>query len=522
MKKKCSKIRFVDLAGSEKVNLETKEIAQEGANINKSLLALTNCINILSSQKAPKSQKVAKTQTFIPYRNSKLTRLLKDSLGGTTPVIMIVCLSPNSTYLEESINSIKYAQKATKIKLGYDRHSSRYFRPTLTNLANFGEISADRAVFNRIGETDRTDRVWLREAYEKRIQDLERECRYWRTVKARKSGDLSFVDFEGKREREEEEGLQEVEEEKFEKEEDVQAEELIGMGEGSIEDEFSELVQALIENVEDENILKQNVLELDELIRKSDEDINEVQVLISESKNPDITSDLYEELKFLADRLEEYLDLKESAIREAEQLKRTINCTKIALRKMFVQRIREARQHQPTPFERPHFTIKQYNNLKSELEAKNLQLEILKTALQNQTPITKDENSDPNLQKTPKLPNPKKVEKSEKIGLGQMLNILMYKFKPKEPARQALTMLDLNKEARSEGKTLVYSDSAREEMPNGTTRRRFNSGTTSNSGKDGLGLISGRGTEETMTNPMSLISSSSRRYFSNDGSLKMV
>jgi kinesin family protein 18/19 len=46
-----SKIRFVDLAGSEKINLETKEIVQEGANINKSLLALTNCINIMSDTK---------------------------------------------------------------------------------------------------------------------------------------------------------------------------------------------------------------------------------------------------------------------------------------------------------------------------------------------------------------------------------------------------------------------------------------------------------------------------------------
>ena len=57
----------------------------EGANINKSLLSLGNCINMLSD--------TSKKGCFVPYRDSKLTRLLKDSLGGNTRTLMIACIS---------------------------------------------------------------------------------------------------------------------------------------------------------------------------------------------------------------------------------------------------------------------------------------------------------------------------------------------------------------------------------------------------------------------------------------------
>lgn len=80
----------------------------EGANINKSLLALGNCINILSDK--------AKAGSFVPYRDSKLTRLLKDSLGGNTKTIMISCISPASIAYEETINTLKYASRARNIK----------------------------------------------------------------------------------------------------------------------------------------------------------------------------------------------------------------------------------------------------------------------------------------------------------------------------------------------------------------------------------------------------------------------
>ena len=86
----------------------------EGANINKSLLALGNCINILSDKQ--------KAGSFVPYRDSKLTRLLKDSLGGNTKTIMIACVSPSYLAYEETVNTLKYASRARNIKKALTRN----------------------------------------------------------------------------------------------------------------------------------------------------------------------------------------------------------------------------------------------------------------------------------------------------------------------------------------------------------------------------------------------------------------
>lgn len=58
----------------------------------------------------------AATTQFIPYRDSKLTRLLKDSLGGNTKTVMIACVSPSALYYEETLNTLKYACRANKIQ----------------------------------------------------------------------------------------------------------------------------------------------------------------------------------------------------------------------------------------------------------------------------------------------------------------------------------------------------------------------------------------------------------------------
>ena len=94
---------MIDLAGSERA-ASTENRGQrmvEGANINRSLLALGNCINILGDR--------TKQGSFVPYRDSKLTRLLKDSLGGNTKTIMIACISPSVLAYEETVNTLKYA-----------------------------------------------------------------------------------------------------------------------------------------------------------------------------------------------------------------------------------------------------------------------------------------------------------------------------------------------------------------------------------------------------------------------------
>ena len=83
----------------------------EGANINRSLLALGNVINALCEQ----VEKGVK-QAHIPYRDSKLTRLLKDSLDGNCRTVMIANISPISSCYEDTHNTLKYANRAKNIK----------------------------------------------------------------------------------------------------------------------------------------------------------------------------------------------------------------------------------------------------------------------------------------------------------------------------------------------------------------------------------------------------------------------
>jgi hypothetical protein len=111
-----AKLCLIDLAGSERAAAtENRGVRMlEGANINRSLLALGNCINILSDP-----EKVGK---FVPYRDSKLTRLLKDALGGNTKTVMIACVSPASSTYEETLHTLKYAERARRIQLSATRN----------------------------------------------------------------------------------------------------------------------------------------------------------------------------------------------------------------------------------------------------------------------------------------------------------------------------------------------------------------------------------------------------------------
>jgi kinesin family protein 18/19 len=87
----------------------------EGAAINKSLLALGNCITALANQKPGE-------KPYIPYRDSKLTRLLKDSLGGNCRTVMIANISPSSGVYEDTHNTLIYANRAKKIKNKMERN----------------------------------------------------------------------------------------------------------------------------------------------------------------------------------------------------------------------------------------------------------------------------------------------------------------------------------------------------------------------------------------------------------------
>ncbi|KAM3961873.1 kinesin-like protein KIF18A [Aphomia sociella] len=107
------KLSMIDLAGSERASATgcVGERFKEGANINKSLLSLGNCIN-----------RLADGSSYIPYRDSKLTRLLKDSLGGNCKTVMIANVSPANISYEDTYNTLKYAARANKIQLSIKKN----------------------------------------------------------------------------------------------------------------------------------------------------------------------------------------------------------------------------------------------------------------------------------------------------------------------------------------------------------------------------------------------------------------
>jgi len=113
---KVSKISLVDLAGSERASGTgaTGDRLKEGAAINKSLSALGNVISALADG-ALRGQTHAQ-KAFIPYRDSVLTWLLKESLGGNAKTIMIAALSPADINYEETLSTLRYADRAKQIK----------------------------------------------------------------------------------------------------------------------------------------------------------------------------------------------------------------------------------------------------------------------------------------------------------------------------------------------------------------------------------------------------------------------
>eukprot|EP01138_Halocafeteria_seosinensis_P012701 gb/GECG01012977.1/.p1 GENE.gb/GECG01012977.1/~~gb/GECG01012977.1/.p1 ORF type:complete len:1054 (+),score=126.95 gb/GECG01012977.1/:1-3162(+) len=141
---KTSKIVFVDLAGSERLKStqSTGEGLKETTNINRSLFALGNVISALSEKpkrvhrqnstsSLPATTKEKDVgQIVVPYRDSVLTKLLMDSLGGNCYTIMIACVTPSDAYVDETMNTLNYASRACRIR----NH------PTITESNSWTEI----------------------------------------------------------------------------------------------------------------------------------------------------------------------------------------------------------------------------------------------------------------------------------------------------------------------------------------------------------------------------------------------
>ena len=102
---------MVDLAGSERAGIlsSNAKLAKECIEINKSLFTLRQVITTLTE-----AQSTGRT-IYIPYRDSKLTSLLRQSIGGNSYSLMISCLSPNDKFVDENISTLTYSTKAAYI-----------------------------------------------------------------------------------------------------------------------------------------------------------------------------------------------------------------------------------------------------------------------------------------------------------------------------------------------------------------------------------------------------------------------
>ncbi|KAH8700333.1 kinesin family protein [Talaromyces proteolyticus] len=146
-------LSIIDLAGSERASATRNrgERLQEGANINKSLLALGSCINALCDPRK---------RNHIPYRNSKLTRLLKFSLGGNCKTVMIVCVSPSSQHYDETQNTLRYANRAKNIQTkvtrnvyNVNRHVKDFLVKIDEQMALINELKAQQKDYESIAFT---------------------------------------------------------------------------------------------------------------------------------------------------------------------------------------------------------------------------------------------------------------------------------------------------------------------------------------------------------------------------------
>ena len=110
--KRFGRICFVDLAGSERLKETRSTAARETGHINKSLFALGKCLAALSSR----TNSGSGGSNFVPFRESKLTQLLIDSLRGRGRALMIACCSPSQAHVDETYNTLHFASLALHIK----------------------------------------------------------------------------------------------------------------------------------------------------------------------------------------------------------------------------------------------------------------------------------------------------------------------------------------------------------------------------------------------------------------------
>ena len=168
---KLSMINLVDLAGSERSGSTgaTGDRLKEGCNINKSLLILGNVINCLADKAIGKNKNM-----LPPYRDSALTRILQNALGGNSKTVMICALSPASINYEETLSTLRYADRAKKIQnkavINESEHDKmvRLLKEENVNLKKMIEDLQKKLLGQggTVGEDDKKAFLELKEQYE--------------------------------------------------------------------------------------------------------------------------------------------------------------------------------------------------------------------------------------------------------------------------------------------------------------------------------------------------------------------
>eukprot|EP00826_Nyctotherus_ovalis_P052269 TRINITY_DN6603_c0_g1_i4.p1 TRINITY_DN6603_c0_g1~~TRINITY_DN6603_c0_g1_i4.p1 ORF type:complete len:681 (+),score=237.15 TRINITY_DN6603_c0_g1_i4:384-2426(+) len=169
---RAGKLNLVDLAGSERqAKTQAEGIRlKEAAKINLSLSALGNVISALVDGKS----------SHIPYRDSKLTRLLQDSLGGNTKTLMIACVSPADYNYDETLSTLRYAARAKNIqnkpRINEDPKDAllREYEDEIKSLKEMlGKLAKGGMQMQQLQELDTARRILRRKSTVKSIEDLD-------------------------------------------------------------------------------------------------------------------------------------------------------------------------------------------------------------------------------------------------------------------------------------------------------------------------------------------------------------
>ncbi|BAB02671.1 unnamed protein product [Arabidopsis thaliana] len=164
------KLSFIDLAGSERGADTTdndKQTRLEGAEINKSLLALKECIRALDND-----------QGHIPFRGSKLTEVLRDSFMGNSRTVMISCISPSSGSCEHTLNTLRYADRVKSLSKG--NASKKDVSSSTMNLRESTKIPLSSALPTPSNFDDDVNEMWTEENDEFDASDYEQDKQMWK------------------------------------------------------------------------------------------------------------------------------------------------------------------------------------------------------------------------------------------------------------------------------------------------------------------------------------------------------